>query len=71
MFWPRSASAVNELQRVAVEETRLGIPVLVGLDVIHGQRTIGPVPLAQAATFDPRLVRNLAALAGGRRGRVE
>lgn len=63
IFWPRSAAAVNALQRVAVEETRLGIPVLVGLDVIHGHRTIGPVPLAQAASFDPALVRDLAALA--------
>ena len=36
VFWPRSAAATNALQRVAVEETRLGIPVLVGLDVIHG-----------------------------------
>ncbi|MBM7505204.1 glycoside hydrolase family 3 N-terminal domain-containing protein [Agromyces aurantiacus] len=63
IFWPRSAAATNELQRVAVEETRLGIPVLVGLDVIHGQRTISPVPLAQAAGFDPVLVQELAALA--------
>jgi len=63
VFWPRSAAATNELQRIAVEETRLGIPVLVGLDVIHGQRTIAPVPLAQAATFDPSLVEELAALA--------
>jgi beta-glucosidase len=63
MFWPRSAAAVNVLQRVAVEETRLGIPVLVGLDVIHGQRTTAPVPLAQGATFDPMLVQQLAALA--------
>ncbi|QIG39176.1 glycosyl hydrolase [Microbacterium sp. 4R-513] len=63
VFWPPSASATNDLQRVAVEETRLGIPLLVGLDVIHGQRTIGPVPLAQAATFDPALVEELAALA--------
>ena len=60
VFWPRSAAAVNALQRVAVEETRLGIPILVGLDVIHGQRTIAPVPLAQAASFDPPLVRDLA-----------
>ena len=63
VFWPRSAAATNALQRVAVEETRLGIPVLVGLDVIHGHRTIGPVPLAQAASFDPSLVRDLARLA--------
>lgn len=63
VFWPRSAAATNALQRVAVEQTRLGIPVLVGLDVIHGHRTIGPVPLAQAASFDPALVRSLAKLA--------
>jgi len=63
VFWPRSAEATNALQRVAVEETRHGIPVLVGLDVIHGHRTIGPVPLAQAASFDPVLVRDLARLA--------
>ena len=63
VFWPPSAGATNSLQRVAVEESRLGIPVLVGLDVVHGQRTIAPVPLAQAASFDPALVEELAALA--------
>lgn len=63
VFWPRSAAATNSLQRVAVEETRLGIPLLVGLDVIHGQRTIAPVPLAQAASFDPQMVEGLAHLA--------
>jgi beta-glucosidase len=62
-FWPPSAAATNALQRVAVEETRLGIPLLVGLDVIHGQRTIAPIPLSQAAAFDPDLVRELAHLA--------
>jgi beta-glucosidase len=49
-FWPRSAAAVNALQRVAVEQTRLGIPLLIGLDVIYGQRTIAPTPLAMAAS---------------------
>lgn len=53
VFWPRSAEATNELQRIAREETPHGIPLLVGLDVIHGQRTTFPVPLAQAASFDP------------------
>ncbi|KTR92850.1 glycoside hydrolase [Microbacterium testaceum] len=62
-FWPPSADATNALQRVAVEQTRLGIPLLVGLDVIHGQRTIAPIPLSQAAAFDPELVRALAHLA--------
>lgn len=60
MFWPQSAAASNALQREAVENTRLGIPILIALDVIHGQRTIGPVPLAQAASFDPALVEALA-----------
>lgn len=63
MFWPTSATATNALQREAVENTRLGIPLLIGLDVIHGQRTIAPVPLAQAASFDPAMVEELAALA--------
>jgi beta-glucosidase len=53
VFWPRSAEATNELQRVAREETPHGIPLLIGLDVVHGQRTIFPIPLAQAASFDP------------------
>jgi beta-glucosidase len=60
MFWPQSAAASNALQREAVENTRLGIPILIGLDVIHGQRTIAPVPLGQAASFDPTLVAELA-----------
>jgi beta-glucosidase len=41
------------MQRIAVEESRLGIPLLIGLDVIHGHRTLFPVPLAEAALFDP------------------
>ena len=62
-FWPRSAAAVNALQRVAVEQTRLGIPLLIGLDVIHGQRTMAPTPLAMAASFDPGMVERTARLA--------
>jgi beta-glucosidase len=63
IFWPRSAAAINALQRVAVEQTRLGIPLLVGLDVIHGHRTIAPTPLAMAASFDPGMVEGTARLA--------
>ena len=44
---------VEALQRLAVEHSRLGIPLLVGLDVVHGHRTIFPVPLAEACLFDP------------------
>jgi beta-glucosidase len=44
---------VHEMQKIAVEGSRLGIPLLIGLDVIHGHRTLFPVPLAEAALFDP------------------
>ena len=54
-FWPPSAADVNALQRIAVEQTEPGIPVLIGLDVVHGQFTIFPTPLAQAASFDPQV----------------
>ncbi|HEX4025176.1 MAG TPA: glycoside hydrolase family 3 N-terminal domain-containing protein [Steroidobacteraceae bacterium] len=47
------AQPVREMQRLAVEESRLGIPLLIGLDVIHGYRTLFPVPLAESALFDP------------------
>jgi beta-glucosidase len=55
--------AVNALQRVAVEESRLGIPLLAGRDVIHGFRSVLPIPLGQAATFNPGLVRDGARIA--------
>ena len=50
-----SPQAVREVQRAAVEESRLGLPLLVCFDVIHGHRTIFPVPLGEAAAFDPDL----------------
>lgn len=51
-LWGREA--VANAQRLAVEETRLGVPLLFGLDVLHGHRTIFPIPLAEAGIFDPR-----------------
>jgi len=51
---------VNELQRIAVEESRAGIPLLIGRDVIHGFRTVFPIPLGQAATWNPELVEACA-----------
>lgn len=54
---------INHYQRVAVEESRLGIPLLVGNDVIHGYRTIFPIPLAEACTWDPALVERSARIA--------
>ncbi|MGW7412188.1 glycoside hydrolase family 3 N-terminal domain-containing protein [Streptomyces sp. NPDC054863] len=47
----------NALQRIAVEESRLGIPLVFGFDVIHGFWTTFPIPLAQAAGFDPEVAR--------------
>jgi beta-glucosidase len=58
-----NSDVVNELQRIAVEESRLGIPLLVGRDVIHGFNTVMPIPIGQAATWNPDLVREGARLA--------
>lgn len=52
-----------DLQRIAVEETRLGIPLLFAFDVIHGHRTIFPVPLAEASTWDPDLIEKASRIA--------
>ena len=49
------ADETRAVQRLAVEESRLGVPLLLGLDVIHGHRTIFPVPLAEACLFAPDL----------------
>ena len=54
---------INTLQRAAVEQSRLGIPLLIARDVIHGFRTVFPIPLGQAATFDPALVEQGARIA--------
>ncbi len=51
------ADKVNEAQRIAVEESRLGIPLLIGRDVIHGYRTIFPIPLGMAASWNPEAVK--------------
>lgn len=55
--------AVNEFQRIAVEESRLGIPLLIGRDVVHGFRTVMPIPLGQAASWNPDLIRRAARVA--------
>jgi beta-glucosidase len=47
------AADVREMQKLAVEQSRLGIPLLIGYDVIHGHRTVFPIPLAEAGLFDP------------------
>ncbi|NNE04527.1 MAG: glycosyl hydrolase, partial [Xanthomonadales bacterium] len=54
---------VNEIQRIAVEESRLGIPLLIARDVIHGFQTVLPIPLGQAASWNPELVERGARMA--------
>jgi beta-glucosidase len=54
---------VRELQRVAVEETRLHIPLIFGFDVIHGHRTIFPIPLGQASTWDTAIIEKAERIA--------
>jgi beta-glucosidase len=54
---------VKELQRIAVEETRLHIPLLFGYDVIHGHRTIFPIPLGQASTWDTAMIEKVERVA--------
>jgi len=57
------ADKINRLQRIAVERSRLKIPLLFGLDVIHGYRTTFPIPLALAASWNPDLVKRTAEVA--------
>lgn len=59
----RGAGAVNALQKAAVEESRLKIPILFAFDVIHGYRTLFPIPLGEAAAFDPQAAEESAAIA--------
>ncbi|MFE3866701.1 beta-glucosidase BglX [Flavobacterium sp. LS2P90] len=54
---------VKALQKIAVEGTRLGIPLLFGFDVIHGYKTISPIPLAESASWDMEAIRKSAAIA--------
>jgi len=58
------AENTTPVQRVAVTESRLNIPLLFGLDVIHGYRTIFPIPLAEAGSFDPDAAEATARAAG-------
>lgn len=53
----------NELQKIAVEETRLGIPLLMGFDVIHGLRSVYPIAIAEAGSFDDDLMERTAKMA--------
>jgi beta-glucosidase len=59
----RGVERVNQLQRAAVEESRLKIPLIFGFDVIHGYRTIFPIPLGEASSWDTAAVERAAAVA--------
>lgn len=57
IYMPDSAAMARRLQRIAVEKSRLGIPLIFCQDVIHGFQTIFPIPLGWSCSFDPDLVR--------------
>lgn len=63
LFNITTAHRVNAYQRIAVEQSRLHIPILFGLDAIHGFRTEFPIPLGLASTWDPELVERAARVA--------
>ena len=59
----KSVKKIREIQKVAVEETRLKIPLIFGMDVIHGYQTTFPIPLAMASSWDPALVEKTSRIA--------
>lgn len=58
----RGAREVRAVQEVAVNKSRLGIPLIIGFDLIHGYKTISPIPLAESASWDLEAIRNSAAM---------
>ncbi len=60
LFNLKSAEKIKEVQRVAVEDSRLGIPLIFGMDVIHGYQTVFPIPLGLSATWDMEAIETMA-----------
>ena len=63
LFNLKGAKAIREVQRIAVEESRLGIPLLFGMDVIHGYETVFPIPLAMSCSWDMAAIESSARIA--------
>jgi beta-glucosidase len=63
VLWVNDPKEINRLQRLAVEKSRLHVPLLVGLDIVHGYRTIFPMPLAMASSWDPKMVEQVQTVA--------
>ncbi len=63
IFNATSVEGIRRMQQIAVEETRLGIPILFGQDVIHGYKTIFPIPLAEACSWDLEMMQRTAEIA--------
>ncbi len=63
MLSVRGTKAVRAVQKIAVEESRLGIPLIIGFDVIHGYKTLSPIPLAEAASWDLEAIEKSAQVA--------
>ena len=59
----RGVKDITAVQKIAVEETRLGIPLIIGNDVVHGYKTLSPIPLAEAASWDLKEIENSARIA--------
>jgi len=63
LFGDDGPEEVNRIQRIAVEESRLGIPLIFATDIIHGCQTIFPIPLAEASSWNPKLVKTASDIA--------